>query len=100
MLVNRLKACLGGLFSETQGALVVRGCQIRDNILIAQEVFYDLILKTDVSKAYDRVEWDFLCGVLTRLGFAHRWVQLAMQYVTTVSYHLVINGVPRAGFIP
>lgn len=102
VLVNRLKAGLGlgGLISETQGAFV-SGCQIQDNILIAQEVFYDLILKTEMSKACDRVEWDFLCAGLTRMGFAHRWVQLVMQCVTTVSYHhVVIHGVPQAGLIP
>ena len=30
---------------------------------------YEVALKIDVNKAYDRVEWDFLEEVMGRLGF-------------------------------
>ena len=35
-------------------------------------------LKVDMSKAYDRVEWDFLERIMLRMGFHERWVNLIM----------------------
>ena len=66
VLCQRLKICLPALISETQSAFAP-GRLISDNILIAQEMFHGLrtnkacqgkymAIKTDMSKAYDRVE--------------------------------------------
>ncbi|KAL5576067.1 hypothetical protein UlMin_017766 [Ulmus minor] len=48
-------------------------------------------LKLDMSKAYDRVEWPFLEGMMLRLGFAESWVKLIMRCVRSVSYSFLIN---------
>ena len=57
-----------------------------------------MTIKLDISKAYDRVEWTFLQGIMQKLGFDQRWVQLAMETITTTSYSVFINGEPK-GFI-
>ena len=44
----------------------------------------------DISKAYDRVEWIFLEN-MRRMGFHHRWVQLIMKCVSSVSYKIKVN---------
>ena len=46
----------------------------------------------DVSKAYDRVEWSFLKGIMVKLGFPDVWVDRVMCCVTTPSYSVLING--------
>ncbi|XP_075655210.1 putative mitochondrial protein AtMg01250 [Castanea sativa] len=51
-----------------------------------------LALKLDISKAYDRVEWGFLKGIMIRLGFPEVWVDRVMCCVTTTSYFVLING--------
>ena len=46
--------------------------------------------KLDMSKAYDRVEWNYLRVILLKLGFNIRWVALLMKCVTTVTYSTLV----------
>ena len=50
-----------------------------------------MAIKTDMSKAYDMVEWNFIKQVFERLGFHDKWTNLIMQCLTTVSYSYLIN---------
>ncbi|XP_074298301.1 uncharacterized protein LOC141629154 [Silene latifolia] len=53
-----------------------------------------------MSKAYDRVRWDFLEAVLVRYGFPQNLITLMMSCVTTVSYEILVNGIPLPQFKP
>lgn len=79
ILANCLKLLLRGLISPMQNAFFMDR-QIQDTIGIAHELFhflklrktkwkYDLGIKLDMHKAYDRVEWNFLEAVLLKLDF-------------------------------
>lgn len=81
----------------------IPGRQIVDNDLIA----FDLIkgynwahinprcmVKVDMAKAYDSVKWCFLEHVLYKMGFPFQFVRWIMGCVTSVSYSILINGVP------
>ena len=92
VLCQRLKIYLPLLISETQSAFVA-GRLILDNILIAREMFHGLqtnktcqgkymAIKTDMSKAYDRVEWDFIKALLQKMGFDLRWIKLMMECIS------------------
>nr|XP_023924674.1 uncharacterized protein LOC112036081 [Quercus suber] len=59
-----------------------------------------LALKLDVSKAYDRVEWDFLHGIMTKLGFPGHWIRLVMACVSSPSFSILINGKPFGNITP
>ena len=59
-----------------------------------------MAVKTDMSKAYNRLEWDFISHVLERLGFSHIWIGFIMQCISTVTYSFLINGSPRGLVIP
>lgn len=102
VLANRLKTILPQLISPTQSAFVP-GRLITDNVLLAYETLHAmhrrkkgktgaLALKLDVSKAYDRVEWDFLKGMMIRLGFSEEWINRVMSCVSTPSFSVHING--------
>ena len=40
------------------------------------------------------VEWDYLKGLMLKMGFHHRSVDLIMARISFVSYFVLVNGVP------
>ncbi|XP_042973154.1 uncharacterized protein LOC122304957 [Carya illinoinensis] len=110
MLTNRLKPIMSFLISPNQCAFVPRR-QISDNILAAYETLHTMttqlsrhqgfmVLKLDMSKAYDRVEWMFIQAVLLKLGFNAQWVALIMAFISSSSFSVLVNGVPHHSFRP
>ena len=57
-----------------------------------------MVVKLDISNAYDQLEWGFLRQIMINMGFDPKWVQLAMKTITIASYSVLINGEPH-GFI-
>ena len=53
-----------------------------------------------MSKAYDRVEWGFLKGMMIKLGFPEVWVDRVMRCVSTPSFSVWINGKAYGNVIP
>lgn len=100
-LANRLRVVLPEIISQSQSAFVP-GRLITDNILLAYELTHHMHLKKggregiaaiklDMSKAYDRVEWNFLENIMRKLGFGEQWIRLIMTCVSTVSYRIKVN---------
>ncbi|KAA3482120.1 reverse transcriptase [Gossypium australe] len=101
VLANCLKEVLSVCISQNQRAFVP-GRMIHDNVLIAHELMHYLrsskngpnkgcVVKLDMSKAYDRVEWCFLEKVLLKIGFSCDWVKKFMSCVRTVIYRVKCN---------
>lgn len=104
IMVSRLKPILSNVVSPNQAAFIPRR-QIQYNILLGHEVFNSLrvrkrcansfmAVKTDFSKAYDRIEWCFLEEVMQRKGFCDKWINLIMKCITSVSFSVLFNGSP------
>ena len=110
MIANRMKTVLATVVSEFQSAFVPARA-ITDNILISTEIIHFLkrkrkgksgvaTLKIDMSKAYDRIEWDFLKSMMLKLGFDAKWVEMIMLCVSTVSYSVIRDGNDVGPIIP
>ncbi|KAA3465211.1 reverse transcriptase [Gossypium australe] len=102
VLANRLCLVMNKCIDLPQSAFVPERL-ISDNVLLAYELLHILkhkrvgkkgfmAVKLDMSKAYDRVEWNFVEEIMKKLGFDPEWVALLMKCVTTVSYSVVLNG--------
>ena len=59
-----------------------------------------MVLKLDMSKAYNQEEWICLDKIMEKLGFNFGWRGLMMQCISSVSYSVCINGKPRGNIIP
>ncbi|WVZ62595.1 hypothetical protein U9M48_012329 [Paspalum notatum var. saurae] len=76
VMANRLAPLLPSMVASNQNAFV-RGRNIHDNFLFVQQMVKSLqgkkelhiLLKLDISKAFDSVSWSFLLEVLQHLGF-------------------------------
>ncbi|XP_074298419.1 uncharacterized protein LOC141629294 [Silene latifolia] len=109
-IANRLRKIMGYLVGQSQNAFI-QGRHISDNILIAHEAIYNInsykkgrygrfAFKADMSKAYDRVRWDFLQAVLKKFGFPDKTIKLIMGCVNSVTYEVLLNGSPLQQFRP
>lgn len=107
-LANRLKGVLKDIISEAQSAFI-KGRLITDNIIIGHEAINALktsrniksnmaALKIDLSKAYDRVEWDYLRRIMLKLGFDVTWVNLIMNCISCPEFSINLNGIKKGSF--
>ena len=109
-LANRLKAILPFIMLENQSAFVANKL-ITDNILVAYEIMHYLkhkrgrndsfmVIKLDMSKAFDRVEWSFIEMIMRKIGFDESWIDLVMKCITSVTYLVIINGSVHGSIVP
>ena len=104
MLANRLKKILPNIITENQSAFT-KIHLISDNIFVVFESLHSMqkhtgkdgymAIKLDMSKAYNRVEWDYLSSVMEKMGFKKYWICLMMLCVKTVTYSILVNGEPK-----
>lgn len=82
----------------------IPGRLIVDNIIISHELIKGYgrkgisprcMIKLDMQKAYDSLEWSFLGQVMISMKFPIKFVKWTMACISTVSYSiLIINGSP------
>lgn len=51
-----------------------------------------MILKVDLSKAFDRVDYLYISILLTHLGFPYEFIKWIMGCITDLCYSVLLNG--------
>ncbi|PKI50218.1 hypothetical protein CRG98_029401 [Punica granatum] len=109
ILVRRLRPHLSDLISSFQSSFIP-GRRASDNVIILREVIHsfrkrkgrmgNFIVKLDLEKAFDRLEWCFICKVLTHFKFPKVWIEWLMACVSSTSTSILFNGSCLESFIP
>ncbi|XP_074314673.1 uncharacterized protein LOC141649902 [Silene latifolia] len=107
ILANRLKQVLDSIVGPEQAAFVADR-DIFDNTMLAHELVSKYgrayltprcLLKVDIRKAFDSVNWTFLKDCLLYLHFPSTFVDWVIACITSPYYSLLINGEVQ-GFFP
>lgn len=104
---ERLVSLLPTLISDEQAGFV-KGRNIVENVLLTQEIITDIrlrskpepnvVIKLDMTKAYDHLSWLFLTKVLRQMGFCETFIDLVYGIVSNNWYTVLINGQPHGFF--
>jgi hypothetical protein len=103
VIANRLAPLLPQLVGPHQSAFV-RGRCFHENFMMVQGTARKLhsskqptiLLKLDITKAFDTVDWSFLLEVLRKMGFGASLLACICALISTASTRVLLNGSPRA----
>eukprot|EP00253_Pinus_taeda_P022503 PITA_22503 len=59
-----------------------------------------MLLKLDLSKAFDSLSWNYMEKILLAFGFNASWVHWIMSLLTSSFFSVLINGIPSETFHP
>ena len=91
VIVNRLKTLLPLLISPEQIGYV-KGRKIIDGIILAHEIThslnttkkYGILIKLDLSKAFDKLSWEFIEKMLLDFGSSKYWTKWILTLTSSV----------------
>ena len=58
----------------------------------------NIMIKVDMAKAYDRVDWNFLLEVFRCFGFSLSFCDLIRACISNIWYYVLLNGTMRGFF--
>ncbi|KAL8110069.1 hypothetical protein AgCh_025974 [Apium graveolens] len=102
MVASRLSLILPSIIHKSQ-ATFVKGRQISDNILVAQEILHGysnqsgpprVTFKMDLHKAFDMLNWQFIIDVLILREFPPPFIRWIHSCLTSPRFSVKINGDP------
>ena len=86
----------------------IEGRRISNNVITAQEIAHslsltswkshDFMLKIDLAKAFDRIEWHFIVSALARKGLHNHFIKLVYACISAPTFSVIINGQSYAKF--
>lgn len=57
-----------------------------------------MLLKIDLSKAFDKLSWMYIQKMLTAFGFSHAWVRWVISLISSSFFSILVNDIPPTPF--
>jgi len=105
IIAERMKLKLSIHISNSQHAFL-KDRNILDAVAMTQECLFSIIsknidaaiLKIDLAKAFDCVDWGFIRIMLAKIGLRPQCINWIMACVENVQYAVIVNGIPSSFF--
>nr|XP_016512294.1 PREDICTED: uncharacterized protein LOC107829334 [Nicotiana tabacum] len=106
VITSRLQKVMAYIILEARAGFIP-GRKIADNIILAHELIKSYgrkhislrcMIKVDLQKAYDSLEWIYLEQVMEGLRFLEKFIKWVMNCIKTVNYSIILNGESVAPF--
>lgn len=102
---NRLKLVLSSLISDEQKAFKNKR-QLIDGPILIHKLLHSLqssgrkglLIKLDMKKPFDRINWSFLLGIMKKFGFEDQWINWIAALIKNPSFSVLINGSAQGYF--
>ncbi|KAJ3701003.1 hypothetical protein LUZ61_004708 [Rhynchospora tenuis] len=101
IIAIRLQPCLKTVIAQEQNAFV-RGRCIADNIILVKEILHSFsltkfkqkafMLKADVNKAFDKLNWQFLTMAMAYLNIPQKIINIVVSSYSRAQVTINING--------
>ncbi|KAM6552088.1 hypothetical protein CsatB_001896 [Cannabis sativa] len=109
IIASRMRYLLPKIVSPNQAAFV-KGRHIAENTMIAREIVHSMgkkrgkrgfmLIKLDLEKAYDKLNWEFVISVLHQIGFSHPFTKWIETCISVAEIKLLLNGSVVGKFSP
>lgn len=109
LLVIRYNKIFPKIISPILGAFI-KGCWIVENSVIAYKLFHKflkhkgkyclMLLKMNMHKAYDHMEWPFIMKAIEHWRFSIEVRRLIFSYVSSIGYKLLVNNILASDITP
>jgi hypothetical protein len=107
VIALKLKPILPFIISKEQSGYV-EGIQIMDSIILVHDIIHSLkstrtpgmLLKLDLSKAFDKLIWHYIKEVLTAFGFYPKWIDWILNLISSTFFSILVNRSPSQPFSP
>ncbi|WOL16957.1 hypothetical protein Cni_G25745 [Canna indica] len=104
-LALRLKPHMPSLVGDTQCAFL-KGISTQYSFMAANELIHlckrsdtdALLIKLDMTQAFDSIGWNFLLEILRKRGFSSLWVHWIKCLLCSGESAIMINGIPSKWF--
>ncbi|KAL3623019.1 hypothetical protein CASFOL_031835 [Castilleja foliolosa] len=100
IIATRLGGVLHKIIDNNQAGFI-KNRSIHETVALAQELTQDLdkktfggnlILKLDMAKAYDKMEWRFIIRAMRAYGFHEQFIDLIFRNLSNIQYTIFVNG--------